>query len=163
MKLGHVVAVAALAAMPSVAAAQTFDTDLQTLTVTIQSLDALTLSLGAVTPSVIPNGVEQSFSGGTYSLISNAATDARRKIQVAINSIVDADVTVKLNMQAPGGGGNGASTGDVTLGTTALDAITDIFDTNVSGRTITYKITAPSSVHAQTFPAKTVTYTTIAQ
>jgi len=78
------------------------------------------------------------------------------KITAAIDTAMPTDTTLKVNLAAPTGA---TSLGAVTLGTTAVDAVTGISQLNESSKTVTYTLSALPTAGVIASASKTVTFT----
>lgn len=91
----------------------------------------------------------------TWDITTNGGTDGK-KLTGAIDTDMPANTTLKINLTAPTGA---TSSGDVTLSTTAADAVTLIDSVAESGLTITYTLSATIAAGVVTQASKTVTLT----
>jgi hypothetical protein len=104
---------------------------------------------GGVPATVIENTT-------TYT-VSTPNSGTERRIRVKLNSALPAGVTLTVSCQAPP---NAVSTGTITLTTANQDLVMGIDkNTNVSGLTITYTLTAPLSVGVMSSQTRNVTFT----
>jgi hypothetical protein len=163
MRLASVLTVAALAFVPAVASAQDLGTGReQDIEITIQATDVFTINTpGPVSLSVPATNTATLFSnaGGTYAGSSNAVSSDTRNITAQ----VDANTTgLTIEVQLTYTGTNGTGGSFITLGTSALPAVTGIYASTFSGN-ISYRLTAAPTVTATGGSplAKTVTFTLV--
>jgi hypothetical protein len=91
----------------------------------------------------------------TWDITTNGGTDGK-KLTGAIDTDMPANTTLKINLTAPTGA---TSSGDVTLSTTAADAVTLIDSVAESGLSITYTLSATIAAGVVAQASKTVTLT----
>lgn len=91
----------------------------------------------------------------TWDITTNGGTDGK-KLTVVIDTDMPANTTLEINLTAPTGA---TSSGDVTLSTTAEDAVTLIDSVAESGLSITYTLSALIAAGVVAQASKTVTLT----
>jgi hypothetical protein len=150
-----------VAALFTTASAFAASSSTQTVTYAVSAINELSVSgnpgamtVSAATAGSAPDAVSDATT--TYAITTNEST---RKITAAIDTAMPAGVTLTVSLVAPTGG---TSTGAVTLGTVAGDAVTGISTLNESGKTITYNLSATSAAGVITSASKTVTLTIVA-
>lgn len=107
---------------------------------------ALTISTAAGMAGVTDNST-------TWSVTTN---QTGAKITGEIDTAMDTDVTLGVNLAAPAGA---TSAGDVALGTVAGDLVTGITELDASALGVTYTLSALPSAGVVASTTKTVTYT----
>jgi hypothetical protein len=128
----------------------------QTVSFEVQAINEIKLSgspsltISTATAGNAPDAVTASAS---YAITSN---EVNRKITVSLDEAMPSDVTLKINMDAPT---NATSAGDVSLTTSAQNAVTGISTLNASGLGITYKLEATSAAGVVSSTSRTVTFT----
>jgi len=91
----------------------------------------------------------------TWDITTNGGTDGK-KLTGAIDTDMPANTTLEINLTAPTGA---TSSGDVTLSTTAADAVTLIDSVAESALAITYTLSATIAAGVVAQASKTVTLT----
>lgn len=90
-------------------------------------------------------------SSGTYAITTN---ETGRKITAALDQAMPNGVTLKVSLTAP----SGATSTEVTLGTSAADAVTGISTLNQAGLGVSYTLSASPSAGVVS-GTRVVTYT----
>lgn len=134
------------------------DTATQSATYEVQPINELSVSgnpgalvINTATAGFAPDQVSDATT--TYAITTN---ETGKKITAAINTAMPDNVTLRVTLAAPTGA---TSVPAVTLGTTALDVVTDITEIAQSGKTITYTLDADVTAGVVESDSKTVTYT----
>lgn len=134
------------------------NTATQTVTFEVQAIDEISVSTdpGALTISTASAGsepVDATDNTTTYAITTNGTN---KKITGGINSDMPANVTLQVNLGAPGGS---SSSGDVSLSSTAADLVTGITQRAQSGLSITYTLSATVAAGVVASGTRTVTLT----
>jgi len=132
----------------------------QTVTYAVSAINAITVSgnpaaltVNAATAGSAPTSVSDATT--TYAITTN---ETGKKITGAINTDMDAGLTLTVNLVAPTGG---SSAGATSLSSVAADLVTGITTLNESGKTITYNLSATSAAGVVGSASKTVTLTIV--
>lgn len=107
---------------------------------------ALTISTAAELAGVTDNST-------TWSVTTN---QTGAKVTGGIDTAMDTDVTLEVNLAAPAGA---TSAGDVALGTVAADLVTGISELEAADLAVTYTLSALATAGVVASTTKTVTYT----
>lgn len=133
----------------------------QTVTFEVQAINEIsvsgnpgTLTVSTATAGQQPDAVSDNST--TYAITTN---ESNKKITVAIDTAMPSAVTLQIQLAAPSGA---TSAGNVTLSTTAADAVTGITQVAQSGLTITYTLTATVAAGVVGQTTRTVTLTIVA-
>lgn len=153
MNAGRILAtMALLAGAASAASAQA------TQTVTFQ-VDAINQIAFSGSPSLVVNTATAgsaptaATAGATWAVTTN---QSGAKITAAINSNMDAGLTLSVNLTAPS---VGTSAGAQALSTTAVDLVTGITKVAESGIAVAYSLSATTAAGVVSSQSRTVTYT----
>jgi hypothetical protein len=132
----------------------------QTVTYQVTAINAITVSgnpaaltVNAATAGSPPTSVSDATT--TYAITTN---ETGKKITGAINTDMDAGLTLTVNLVAPTGGSSAGATG---LSSVAADLVTGITTLNESGKTITYNLSATSAAGVVGSASLTVTLTIV--
>jgi hypothetical protein len=130
----------------------------QTVTFSVSAINEIAVSgnpgalaVNAATAGAAPDTVQDAST--TYDLTTN---ESNRKITAAIDTSMPSGVTLKVQLAAPAGA---TSAGAVTLSTSAADVVTGISTLNVTGKSITYSLSATSAAGTVGSDTRTVTLT----
>ncbi len=93
-------------------------------------------------------------SSVTYAITTNGSD---KRITASIDTAMPPNVTFKAQIAAPSG--SGMSSGEVTLGTAAVDVVTGISQVAESSCAITYRLSATVAAGVLPSDARTVTFT----
>lgn len=147
------VTLAMLCAMGSSAAAQTAT---QTLTFQVDAINQIaftgspSLVINTAAAGSNPNSVIASVTWAVTTNQSNA------KITASLDAALPANVTLTVDLAAPGGA---TSAGAQPLGTTAVDVVTAITRAAESALGVTYTLSATAAAGVVASTTRTVTYT----
>ncbi len=150
---------ALVAGLASASVAFASNTATQTVTFEVQAINELSTSgnPGALVVSTASAGSEPDVatdSSTTYAITTNGTS---KKITASISAAMPTGVTLKVELGAPAG----ASASQVTLGTTAVDAVTGITQVAESGKSISYELSALVTAGVVASDSTTVTYTVV--
>lgn len=141
--------------------AQATDTDDHTVTITVQSIDAIQVgddvSFDLDVVSNAGGGLDEKTAVSSYSVTTNGAT--ARKVVASLDANLPNGIQLQAELAAPG---TGASAGPIALDITPRSVVTGITATAASDMTITYRASATSTATPDTY-SRTVTYTILAE
>jgi hypothetical protein len=146
-----------LAAVSQSASAQVPITQTQSVTITVSQVDAFTVNTSSVTQSV---GIgAQTFSGGTYTIQTNAPSTSARSITAQITAGLDFPTALgfAISLAAPSGA-TSAGAVLITAGS-ASSLVTSINNVENHSLAITLSTSATAQVDAGALAARTITYT----
>lgn len=118
---------------------------------------APSLTVNAAVAGSAPTAVTDTAS--SWAVTTNDNSVNGMKITAAIDTAMPTGVTLTANLTAPTGA---TSAGALTLGVTAVNAVTGIKLLNESALGITYQLSATSAAGVVVSATKTITYTIVA-
>lgn len=154
MKAGRILATMALLAGVSAAASAQTSTQIVTFQVTAINQIAFSGSPSlTVNTATAGSGPTSATASASWAVTTNQTA---AKITASIGSAMPSGLTLSVNLSAPTGG---SSAGATTLGTTAVDLVTNITKLAESSLGVTYSLDATPTAGVVSSTTRTVTYT----
>ena len=151
--IGGLATVALAGTLHAQSATQTVTFSVSAISVMSVSGNPAAMNITTATPGSAPTPVTDAST--TYAITTN---ETSKKIVAAIDANMPSGLTLQVALQAPAGA---TSAGTVSLSTVAADVVNNVGTVNVSGRSITYTLSATTAAGTVGSQSRTVTLTIV--